>query len=255
MSYPYEEILSQFEPMTLSEMDSVALLDRTDTKYVVNTAMLDTILKGLQSSYKILDINGLRYFNYESYYFDTPDLSLFTKHHNGISNRLKMRYRRYVQSDLNFFEIKFKNNKSRTIKKRVMTDTAGVNLCDKAKELIATRTNMNATDLQIAATINYARITLISKNMDERATIDLNLEVIRNGVTKHFPSLAIVEVKQAKFDYSSPINRLLKSMHIIPASLSKYCWAMTQCDSTLKANNFKSQQLYVSKILNQKHSN
>lgn len=248
------EGLNMFEPISLAEMDAVELLDRTDTKYVVNIAQLSNILHSLHPYYKVLTINNCRCFDYETHYFDTADMSFYHRHHRGLRNRLKIRYRRYVQSDLNYFEIKFKNNKSRTIKKRIKTPYAGPVLGDDAKAFVQKNTKYTGDQLQLSAINNFSRITLISNKMDERATIDLSLHVKRNDTEKYFPLLGIVEVKQSKFDYSSPISRLLKSMHILPASISKYCWTVIMCDNKIRANNFKPQKQYLSKILKTEHN-
>ena len=42
-------LLNRFEPITLAEMDAVALLDRTDTKYVMRTDQLYTALAGVST--------------------------------------------------------------------------------------------------------------------------------------------------------------------------------------------------------------
>jgi len=78
-------------------------------------------LEDLRAYYRILDINGVRQNQYDSIYFDTPDLDLYHLHHNDRKNRFKIRYRKYVDSNLSFFELKMKNNKYRTIKKRFKT--------------------------------------------------------------------------------------------------------------------------------------
>jgi hypothetical protein len=93
-------------PVGLSQLDSVSLLNRMDSKYVVTLSQLDFIFECLQSNYSILEINGIKVFTYENNYFDTPDLMFYKDHHNGYMNRLKVRSRRYVESNLCFFEIK-----------------------------------------------------------------------------------------------------------------------------------------------------
>lgn len=238
-----------FEPISLNQMDSVALLDRTDTKYVLNERILESILPELATHYFVLDIDNYRCFDYQSLYFDSPDLKFFYEHHCGLANRFKIRYRKYVQSNLHFFEIKFKNNKGRTVKKRVMTDEIGSQLGEKEINLLSNITPYKASELRPSAKIDYARMTLISKNMDERVTIDINLEAGLDQEMKLAEGLVIVEVKQAKFNYSSPVNRMLKMRHYLPASLSKYCWAIMSIHPGIKKNNFKMQMHYMNKVI------
>ena len=53
-------LLRQFEPIGLAQMDGVALLDRTDTKYVLRTSQLYSALAALSKQYWVLDIDGVR---------------------------------------------------------------------------------------------------------------------------------------------------------------------------------------------------
>ena len=105
------EILNRFDGITLKEMDSVALLDRVDTKYLFKVDLLPDILKKIMTEYYVLDIKNVRMSNYETIYYDTEDLSFYNQHHNGKLNRYKIRERCYMDSNLSFFEIKYKNNK------------------------------------------------------------------------------------------------------------------------------------------------
>jgi len=110
-----KNILDQFAPITLSEMDSVKLMNRTDTKFIFTTNELPKLLEELKNDYRLLDINGNKISRYESLYFDTEDFQLYHQHRCGKLNRYKVRFRKYVESELNYFEVKFKNNKGRTV--------------------------------------------------------------------------------------------------------------------------------------------
>ncbi|MCE9538823.1 MAG: VTC domain-containing protein, partial [Bacteroidetes bacterium] len=112
-------ILAEFSPITLKEMDGVKLMDRIDTKYVFTVQQLPVLLEQLKNDYKILTVEGNRLSRYESLYFDTKNFDLYHCHHRRKPNRYKIRFRKYVESNLHFFEVKFKNNKGRTIKNRV----------------------------------------------------------------------------------------------------------------------------------------
>ncbi|MBK6987513.1 MAG: VTC domain-containing protein [Bacteroidetes bacterium] len=106
-----DNILSAFDPISLKQMDGVSLQDRLDTKFMFKDSLLPALLERMKENYFVLEIKGKRYNHYETLYFDTSDFGLYLRHHNGRVNRYKFRSRRYVESDLNFFEIKFKNNK------------------------------------------------------------------------------------------------------------------------------------------------
>ena len=63
--------------------------------------------------YKCVEIENKRVSQYQTLYYDTKDMKLYNEHHNGHLNRYKIRHRTYVDSNLSFLEVKFKNNKGR----------------------------------------------------------------------------------------------------------------------------------------------
>ena len=117
-----EEILRQFDPITLDEMSGIRLMNRTDTKFVTTKPMLEQLLRMACREYYAQEIDGRRMADYYTVYFDTPDCNMYFVHETGHTNRQKLRVRSYVDSHLNFLEVKTKNNKGRTRKKRVTLD-------------------------------------------------------------------------------------------------------------------------------------
>lgn len=111
--------LNQFNNINLEDLNQVKLLNRKDTKYIFHENNLPNLLNKLSSSFKILEINNKRKFFYESIYFDTDDFMFYNQHHNEKRSRFKVRFRKYDATNNVFFEIKKKNNKNRTIKKRI----------------------------------------------------------------------------------------------------------------------------------------
>ena len=103
-----DSILYKFNPVKLEEMDRVSLLDRMDTKYVINANDLGKFLLLLSDSYLILEIDGRRQFSYDTLYYDTSGADMFLSHVRGKLNRYKVRKRVYVESDLTFLEVKYK---------------------------------------------------------------------------------------------------------------------------------------------------
>lgn len=228
-------------------MDSVKLMDRTDTKFVFNSAELLSILSELIIDYKVLEINNSRISKYESLYFDTPNFDLYHKHQTGKLNRYKIRFRRYVESNLNFFEVKFKNNKGRTIKNRVKQEEVFRTIRNQAKELLNDKTNLLSENLEPKIWVNYSRITLVNKNSPERVTIDLNLHFVKDEQIKYIQNLIIAEVKQDKTS-SSPFMKLMKKHHIRQGSISKYCFGIITFFEKIKHNNFKPKLIPIKKI-------
>ena len=103
-------------------MNLVKLLNRKDTKFVFHYSKLDYLLERLSSTYKLLQVNGINTFTYQNTYFDTEDNLFYNQHHNEKRNRYKVRFRQYSGTDDCYFEIKTKNNKNRTIKKRLKVE-------------------------------------------------------------------------------------------------------------------------------------
>ncbi len=173
-----------FTPITLEEMDNVKLMNRTDTKYVFKFSQLPILLDQLKNEYHILDINGKRISRYESLYFDTKEFDLYHCHRRGKLNRYKIRFRKYVESGGIYFEVKFKNNKSRTIKDRVKQKQIDDSITGKAEILLKEKTPMLPIDLEAKLWVKYSRITLVNKNSPERVTIDIDLNFKNNDQEK-----------------------------------------------------------------------
>lgn len=244
-----QKILQQFTPITLKEMDEAALLNRMDRKFAFNLNQLEEILTELIPYYKILDVDGIRLNKYESYYMDDEDYTFYNMHHNKFGNRLKVRFRKYADSGLSFFEVKIKNNKNRTIKKRIKTNAIEGTLSNDLRQFYEKQTFRQAENLQQKIRIDYSRITLVRNDLAERATFDLFLTYKVDEHEKNFNNLVIAEVKQAKIDNSSPVTKVLKKLHITEKSLSKYCIGISELHPGVRTNNFKAQKHIINKIL------
>jgi hypothetical protein len=242
--------LSAFDPITLKEMDSVKLMDRTDTKFIFNLSQLPAILTEAIEFYKILDIEGNRISRYKTLYFDFENFKLYNEHHAGKLNRYKIRHRTYVESNLGFLEVKFKNNKGRTLKTRIK-ELNVPNLGDgKAFEFLQKTLPFDPLMLIPKIWINYSRITLVNKVSAERLTLDLSLEFEKDGFKKCLNQLVIAEVKQDS-KITSPFIAIMRQKHIREGSISKYCFGVASSFSHVKRNNFKRKLLNVTKIINQ----
>lgn len=241
-------ILNEFSPITLQEMEGVKLMDRTDTKFVFTFEELPFILNEAKDNYKVLDVNGYKISRYESLYFDTPNFDLYYNHHRGKANRFKVRCRKYVESDLNFFEVKFKSNKGRTIKDRVKQSSIDGIIKDKAEKLLREKTPMQPDKLEAKFWVNYSRITLVNKHSPERVTIDLDLTFKNADQDKTIHNLVIAEVKQDKA-LGSPFLKLMKRRHIREGSISKYCYGVISLFEKMKHNNFKLKLILLKKAI------
>ena len=165
---------SNFQSITLSEMDDVKLMSRTDTKFAFSISNLTEILVKLGDFYQVLEIEGARIHHYKSLYFDTEDRKFYLDHHNQRVNRNKIRFREYVGSKLTFLEIKLKNNKGKTIKKRTKVNEIPEFLSKKQNNYIRKIIGY-PLDLYAKQWINFSRITFVHKTKKERMTMDINL--------------------------------------------------------------------------------
>jgi hypothetical protein len=240
-------VLEKFEPITLDEMNNVKLMDRMDTKFIFRIESLPYLLGNLQEHYKVLVVKEKYMSRYESLYFDTTGFNLYHMHHSGKLNRYKVRLRKYVESELHFFEVKFKNNKGRTIKDRVKRNNVSEKIKGKAKALLLEKTPYSAEELEPKLWINYSRITLVSQLNCERVTIDLKLNFKNDDKDVKMHPLVIAEVKQEK-SKSSPFLSLMKKNYIRKGSISKYCIGVANLYGSLKKNNFKPKLLNLNKL-------
>lgn len=245
-----QDILTGFESITLSEMDRVKLMNRVDTKFAFSLQQFIKFLPELSKAYRILEIEGTRTPFYESLYFDDERFSFFQDHHNGRTNRFKVRFRKYVESDLTFLEIKHKF-KGRTNKKRIKVDQIPDMLKTEHKEFIESIIPKDV-DLKAVMWNSFHRITLVNKIENERLTLDFDLTFRWDGKTENFDNLIIAELKQESVNRNSAFFALMKTINIRPYRLSKYCIGSIELygGSRLKFNRFKKKLLTLKKINN-----
>lgn len=240
------ETLHLLNPISLEEMDLVKLLNRVDRKFCFHTNQLLSILKAIKNDYRVLTVSENRISRYQTLYFDTTNYDLYHDHQRGKLNRYKVRHRTYLESNLGFLEVKFKNNKGRTIKNRILNPLVPELLDSNHKVFIEANSNLNAEILHPAIWVNYNRITLVSKTNAERLTLDINLEYIKKHTHLRLDHLVIAEIKQDK-KVKSPFNDLMKQLHIQESSVSKYSMGIAMT-CNVKRNNFKPQLKLISTI-------
>ncbi|MDP4281835.1 MAG: polyphosphate polymerase domain-containing protein [Bacteroidota bacterium] len=240
-------ILDSFNPITLNEMDSVKLMNRTDTKFVFRVDFLEDFLNEIKENYRILIVDGNRISHYETLYFDTKDFHLFLDHHNGKANRFKVRYRSYSECNLTFFEIKIKNNKGRTHKVRIREKEVKYVIEGDCNALLNRYAPFPAEDLFPSLEVNFDRLTIVNKELTERVTLDMHLGFRNDILTKGYPGIVITEVKLDRSRHSGFIQ--LMHHHGIPEfRISKYCLGVSSLYDHIKKNNFKPKILQINKI-------
>ena len=241
--------LSDFNSISLEDLDKVQLLNRKDTKFVFSQSKLLQLLDRLKPFYRILEIEGKRIFVYDNTYFDTDEFFFYTQHHNECRKRFKVRYRKYCETNEQYFEIKVKDNKNRTIKNRFRSSNRNGDFVEEEKRLISEKTGLLPQHLIPSLDIQFSRITLADNNFNERLTIDTNL-AIKNGIISNiFDQLAVSEIKQKKYDPKSDFIQILRDLRIQEMRFSKYCMGMLHVHKDIRYNRFKPKLLRINKIL------
>jgi len=230
-------------------MEGVKLMNRTDTKFCFRINQLKEILNEVLPFYKSVEIAGKRISQYQTLYYDTKDLMLYNEHHNGHLNRYKIRRRTYLDSNLSFLEVKFKNNKGRTVKERIKEKDSSSEFESTQRAFLSSELPFNPDLLKPVVWINYGRITLVNKENAERVTIDLNLHFKKENKIVSLNNLVIAEVKQEK-KKTSPFLDTMKKYHVREGSISKYCFAIALTHGNVKKNNFKQKINSIQNIIN-----
>ena len=242
-----ENTLQSFTKITLSDLDKVKLMNRTDKKFCLHRKLLPDILEALKNDYSLLEINGETIFQYDNTYFDTVDDQMYINHHNGKRNRFKIRVRQYVLTDDNFLEIKFKNNKGRTIKERIKRQDFHSDFNESDLDFIKKSLPYPSSELQPKIRSNFYRITLADNNFTERVTIDTYPGFKNQENEVVLENLVIIEVKQSKANNPALITKVLQEHKIRNHGFSKYCVGRSLLEKQIKKNNFKPLLLNITK--------
>jgi glycosyltransferase involved in cell wall biosynthesis len=234
------EMLDIFGPVTLEEMSGIRLMNRTDTKYLLPLETLAVLLHYAAADYRVQEVAGERNIVYHTVYLDTVDKAMYRAHQNGRAVREKIRVRTYVASQLTFLEVKNKNNKGRTDKRRIRITALDELSAEGVDDFLSLYAWYKLPQLSPQLENRFQRITLVNRAMTERLTIDTDIcfRNLVNGNYAALPRLAVVELKRDGRT-SSPIRDILSRLHVHPAGFSKYCMGCVLTDENLKQNRFK----------------
>jgi hypothetical protein len=245
-----ESILQNMDPITLREMDDVLFMQRTDTKYVLSSEDIPGILKEISDHYRALEIKEVRLQEYQTVYYDTPDFAMYHNHHNKRLNRYKIRVREYVSSRLAFLEVKFKNNRQETIKKRIRPALTTLDMVNGSGHFIQENSPYSPEDLKPALRNAFYRATLVHRELPERITIDLglNYESVEDQKQIQLPGISIIEIKRDRGTEHSVMMKALRLRHIQPMGFSKYCMGTALMQPGVKTNLFRKRFRTLSKL-------
>lgn len=245
------ELLKTMPTISLEEMESIRLMNRTDQKYLATLTQLERLLQMAQGKYFVQESDGGKVVHpYRTIYLDTPDCEMYLMHHNGRAPRQKVRVRTYMDSGITFLEVKNKNNHGRTKKKRTEVHGLDTLIADGGNELMEKHAWYRLEQLVPKVENQFERITLVNTDKTERLTIDshvrfLNWETQRTG---GYDRLVVIELKRDG-NVPSPVLDIMRTLRIHPSGFSKYCIGSVLTTPELKQNLFKPKLRKIEKML------
>lgn len=232
-------------------MGKVRLMNRIDTKFVCSVEKVAALLLIMSENYMIQEIDGKCNMPYFTCYYDTADVDMYYQHQRGKKTRQKVRTRLYEGSmDLPFLEIKRKNNKGRTKKKRILMEE-GEDF-QLYSDFLEKHNDYPISLLEPQIENHFNRITLVNNSQTERITIDTDLTFrnVQNRVEVDLSSLGIIEWKKDGRANNSYLEKLLRELQIHESGFSKYCIGMAITNPMLKQNRLKPKLRLIDRIMN-----
>lgn len=222
----------RLQPVGLEALDAAAALRRRfDVKYLMPRDAVAELLERLRPTHRVLEIDGLRAFEYRTTYFDTPELTTFRDHIQGRRRRLKARVRRYVELGDCYFELKLRGPGNCTVKRRLAHDPA-LARCLTTESAAALQGWVWAAygrpapgPLAPMLDVSFRRTTLAALDRGERLTIDVDVGMRSpsgDGSGHLDRSFALVESKSPR-----GLALATRELNLVGArrleGMSKYC--------------------------------
>jgi hypothetical protein len=223
------ETLRRLAPIDLDEIDrATALQRRIDRKYLLEADRFPVLADRLAEDHRVLEAAGTRLSRYESVYFDTPSLQCFRDHVEDRAPRFKVRTRLYVDTHRCTLEVKVHQADGETVKEHVpyQVEDHG-RLTEEGRRFVADTLRRCVgrpapPQLEPTLTTRFRRATLVAVHRRERATFDVDLQLLRpgGGCTRLDDRRVLVETKSP--DGDGRCDRLLRESGVEEISLSKY---------------------------------
>ena len=239
-----EKTLAAFDPISLRGLNSkAAMLERLDNKYILPADVFRPALQKFGEHFDVLEIDNKRAFTYATKYYDDEELRGYYDHHQGRRKRCKVRVREYVDAGFSYLEVKLKDKRKVTVKKRLKVNDVANPLDEQAVAFIESNYRDIYADsfgksLHPVIAMRYLRITLVAKEGGERMTIDTSLQFEANGVLRAVqPDMFIIETKSARGNGIA--DKILRGLHLHPTRrCSKYCIGMASTGAVERQNKF-----------------
>ncbi|MBC2886310.1 VTC domain-containing protein [Ochrobactrum sp. CM-21-5] len=185
-----------------------------------------------------------RVFTYETCYFDDSEQRSYFDHHQGRRRRAKVRIRKYANAGLCFVEVKLKDRRGITVKKRLPYEMAKFGVLDDAALDYVHSVYRDHYDLEFPYELSrvldmrYQRMTLVAKSGGERMTIDNRLQFSSPMSSRGIAAdRFIIETKSANGNGTA--DRILRTLHQHPTKhCSKYCTGVALLYEGTRCNRF-----------------
>ena len=207
---------------------------------------LERLFSALGGDYLALEIDGERLQQYDSVYFDTPELMGYRDHLQGRRKRFKCRTRLYGGTAC-FFDLKMKGGRGETVKSRLpLWPLEHGSLTSDATVFLKTGLLVEygqAAPARLVPTLQttFDRLTLIHLHKPERMTIDFGISFSRVGSDECYRTRSdrmLIETKSAAT--LGTVDRLLRGLGARPLSMcSKYCLGIAAADPGLPTNPYR----------------
>jgi VTC domain-containing protein len=236
-----------FEAVSLQELEArAALQTRVDRKYIVDYETLERLFSELGNDYLALEIDGERLQQYDSVYFDTPELLSYKDHLQGRRKRFKSRTRMYGGTAC-FFDLKMKGRRGETVKGRLpLSAPEHGSLTGKASAFLKRGLLKEygcAAPAGLVPTLqtSFERLTLIHSHQPERMTLDFGITFSRVGSGKRHrmrPGHVLIETKSGS--QLGTVDRILLALGARPLNMcSKYSLGVALANPALPTNPYR----------------
>ena len=206
-------LLQRKESIGLDAIESVALMDRFDSKFVVPTDWLTPVVTDLHK-HRVLTIEGHTSTKYNNLYFDTANAQCLEDHTRGRNSRFKIRIRHYDNTGMAFLEVKRRDVHGKTTKERMVRSSSlawNAPLTDRERAFLAELVPY-ADKLEPMLQSSFERFTLVHLQSGERITFDRDLAYVKpdqradsHAWTRPIPHLVVVEWKQSTINHQGSL--------------------------------------------------
>jgi VTC domain len=236
-----------FEAASLQDVEErAALQTRVDRKYIVDYETFQRVLSEVGDDYRALEIDGERLQQYDSVYFDTPELTAYKAHLQGRRKRFKCRTRLYGETAC-FFDVKRKGRRGQTVKSRLPLSTSEHGSLTTQATAFLKRGLLHEYGMAAPAGLvptlqtSFKRLTLIHSNKPERLTVDFGVTFSRQGSGKSYrmrPGHVLIETKSGS--QLGTVDRLLLALGARPLTMcSKYSLGVALANPALPTNPYR----------------